>query len=225
LTFDRNNLAGNILALRRWSHSRSLARLQAPIWPWPVDQTRPVIGYQAEDNRLIVTAAALQAPVFGNGSQAADFGAFGALIGQQISLAFADLAGNDGVALQSRMAGLAVQYSAYPMTTGTNVDGQRTLRMNSADLSGLELAWDAYRSHAADSSGDQAFFRAWASLWARQDRETIVTTSAATNSIFAPSHWRVNGPLANLPAFAQTFSCPAGQPMVRSGPAQIAIWR
>jgi putative endopeptidase len=225
LAFDRDNLAGNYLAFRRWNHARSLARLQAPIWPWPVDQTRPVIGYQEQDNRLIVTASALQAPVFGGDSLAANYGALGALIGQQISLAFADLTGSDGAALQARMSGLVAQYSAYPAAAGVAVDGQRSLRMNAADLSGLELAWDAYRDHASDASGDQAFFRAWASLWARQDRESIITAAAPTPSAFAPSRWRVNGPLANLPAFAQAFACPAGQPMVRTGPAQIAIWR
>lgn len=224
LAMDRDNLAANVLAVRRWNHARALARLQVPTWPWPVDQTRPMIGYQAADNRVIVTAAALQAPVFGNGTQAADFGALGALIGQQISLAFADLAGADGVALQARIAGLVAQYSAYPLMTGMTVDGQRTLRMNAADLAGLELAWDAYRSHAVDSSGDRAFFTAWASLWARQDRDSIMASTSPSASVFAPSRWRVNGPLANLPAFAQTFACAAGQPMTR-GTVQIAVWR
>ena len=224
LVFDRKNLAGNLLAWRRWNHARALARLRAPIWPWPVDQTRPVIGYQNADNRLIVTAAALQAPVFSSESQVANYGALGALIGQQLSLAFADMAGNDGAALQARMSGLAAQYSVYPASAQMSVNGQRTLRMNAADLSGLELAWDAYRDHATDSSGDQTFFRAWGSLWARQDNETALSSAVAT-SVFAPSRWRVNGPLANLPAFAQTFACKAGQPMARSGSAQTAIWR
>ena len=225
MVFDRDNLAGNLLAMRRWNQSRSLARLQAPIWPWPVDQTRPVIGYQAADNRLIVTAAALQSPVFGNGSQAADFGALGALIGQQMSLGFADFTGNDGIEWAKRQAGLIAQFSVYPATSTMPVNGSRTQRMNAADLSGLELAWDAYRDHAAaDNSGNPAYFAAWAALWARQELESTRVATAAT-SVFAPSRWRVNGPLANLPAFAETFACKVGQPMVRKGSDQIAIWR
>ena len=225
LTTDRDNLAGNVLAIRRWNRARSLAHLQAPDWPWPVDQTRPVIGYQAADNRLIVTAATLQPPVFGNGSQAADFGALGALVGQQMSLGFADFTGNDGIEFGKRQLGLLGQFAAYPASLTTKVDGMRTQRMNSADLSGLELAWDAYRSHAAaDTSGDPAFFAAWAALWARQDPDTTQAAAAAT-SLFAPSRWRVNGPLANLPAFAKTFSCKKDQPMAHGNTERTAIWR
>jgi putative endopeptidase len=216
LVMDRDNLAANLLAVRRWNRARSLTRLQAPIWPWPVDQTRPVIGYQGANNRLIVTAAALQIPVFNGESQAADFGALGSLIGQQMSLAFADLDGIDGLELGKREAGLLTQYAAYPVTPSVKVDAQRTQRMNAADLSGIELSWDAYRNHAGnDHGGDQAFFRAWASLWARQDSESALAAASAT-SVFAPSRWRVNGPLANLPAFAQTYGCQAGP---------VAIWR
>ncbi len=216
LAMDRDNLAANLLAVRRWNRARSLARLQAPIWPWPVDQTRSVIGYQGANNRLIVTAAALQIPVFNGESQAADFGALGSLIGQQMSLAFADLDGTDGLELGKREARLLTQYAAYAVTPSVRVDAQRTQRMNAADLSGIELSWDAYRSHAGnDHGGDQAFFRAWASLWARQDSESSQSAAAAT-SVFAPARWRVNGPLANLPGFAQTYACQAGP---------VAIWR
>ena len=31
----------------------------------------------------------------------------------------------------------------------------------------------------------------------------------------APEFWRVNGPLSNIPAFAQAFGCKSGDPMVR----------
>ncbi len=225
LTTDRDDLAGNVLAIRRWNRARALARLATPNWPWPVDQTRPVIGYQAADNRLIVTAAALQPPVFGNGSQAADFGALGALVGQQMSLGFADFTGNDGIGFGKRQLGLLGQFAAYPASAVTRVDGMRTQRMNTADLSGLELAWDAYRSHAAaDNSGDPVFFAAWAALWARQDTDAAQAAAAAT-SLFAPSRWRVNGPLANLPAFAKTFACKKDQPMAHDGADRTSIWR
>ncbi|RYG12697.1 MAG: hypothetical protein EON92_07630, partial [Burkholderiales bacterium] len=43
--------------------------------------------------------------------------------------------------------------------------------------------------------------------------------------VHAPGQWRSNGPLANLPAFGESFSCKAGQPMRRSDAEQISIWR
>ena len=102
LRFDRSSYAGNVLALRRWNRQRSLALLNTAIWPWPISQTRPVIGYQAADNRLIATASALNPPVFGGTSAASDYGSFGALLAQQMSLGFTDYKDGDGAALASR---------------------------------------------------------------------------------------------------------------------------
>ena len=221
LSFEHNDFAGNLLALRRWNN----ARLQTPNASLPARQTRALIGYQASENQVVVTAAALQSPIFSGDSAAADFGALGALIGQQISIAFIEFDGSDGSEFAKRQAGLIAQYSAYPATASVNVDGRRTQRMNAADLAGLELAWDAYRSRVSnEASNDQNFFRAWAAVWARQDQPATLAAAAET-SVFAPSRWRVNGPMANLPAFAQTFSCPAGSPLARSNRDQTAIWR
>jgi predicted metalloendopeptidase len=40
----------------------------------------------------------------------------------------------------------------------------------------------------------------------------------------APEFWRVNGPLSNVPAFAQAFGCKAGDPMVRGRDSIPQIW-
>jgi len=36
--------------------------------------------------------------------------------------------------------------------------------------------------------------------------------------------FRVIGPLSNLAAFAQAFSCPSGAPMVRSAAERCEVW-
>ncbi len=222
LTFDRGNFAGNLLALRRWNNARALARFDRPAWPWPINQTQPLIGYQATENRVIVTAAALRAPALEGKSNAADLGSFGALIGQQMSLAFADLQGADGRTLTQRQTGLIAQYNAYPVAGNRKVDGLRTQRQNAADLAGLELAWDAYNAQGAiDAAGKKDFFTAWAALWARQERES----ATPAESDFAPARWRSNGPLSNLPAFASTFACKARQAMFKPEKEQYALWR
>jgi len=224
LTLDRTSHAGNVLALRRWNRARSLARLGGAPWPSsPVSQAQPAIGYQAGENQLIVSSAALSPPAFDGLSAASSYGSLGALLAQQMSLAFSDFTGNDGFALASRQAGLIAQYSAYPVAGMAMVNGVRMQPQNAADLAAMEIAWDAFNAQgAADLIAQQEFFRAWAAVWARQDTPSALV-AAQSVSVFAPAKWRVNGPLVNTPAFAQAFACKPGQAMVSGNP--VSIWR
>jgi putative endopeptidase len=225
LHFERSSLASNLLALRRWNLGRSLARLNSAVWPAPVYQWQPVIGYQPSQNRLVVSAAVLNAPVFEGKSTAADYGALGALVGQQMSLAFADYTDADGRGLAGRQAGLVDQYAAYAATPTTKVNATRMLRQNAADLAAIELSWSAFNAQgAADAEAKKNFFRAWAAVWARQDNPAALADSQQTGA-FSPARWRVNGPLVNTPAFAQTFACKPGQAMFKPAMNQQAIWR
>ncbi len=225
LRFDRGSYAGNLMALRRWNRERALGRLASAIYPWPVSQSQPIIGYQAAENRLIVTAAALRPPALDGASSATDYGSFGALVGQQLALAFADFTGDDGRALSQRQQRLVTQFDAYSASPTVKVNGLRTQRQNSADIAGVELAWDALAAQGApDAAASKAFFRAWAAAWARNDSAAAIT-QAQVASVFAPAKWRVNGPLSNLPAFAKAYSCKPAQAMARATSDQVAIWR
>ena len=224
LSFDRANLATNLVALRRWNLGRSLARLNSAVWPAPVQQWQPVIGYQPTQNRIVASAAALQAPVIGGGDAASDYGSFGALVGQQLSLAFAGFLERDP-AWPARRAALAAQYSGYAAGPTARVNGAATAPQNAADLAGLELAWDALGAQAKpDAAAAKEFFRGWATVWARQD-DSLALAAAQPTATQAPAHWRVNGPLANLPAFAQAYACKPGQPMARAAKDAVAVWR
>ena len=106
------------------------------------------------------------------------------------------------------------------------VNGELTRDENMADLSGVEIAWDAFTAAqpAAKPAEQQAFFRAWAGLWPQQlsPNEAV---QRLTSEIRAPGRWRSNGPLANLPSFGAAFQCKPGQPMQRTEAEQIRIWR
>jgi putative endopeptidase len=224
LHFERGNFAANLLALRRWNHARALARVDTALWPWPVSQATPVLGYQPAQNQLIVTAAALQPPAFEPRTPAADMGSFGALLTQQMSLAFADFTDDDGRALAAREQPLVAQFDAYPAGSAT-VNGTRTLRQDAADLAAIEIAFDAAQSQGmADVPARQDFYRAWAQVWARQD-DPVALAAAQSTSTFAPARWRVDGPLSNQPGFVSAFACKPGQRMVRAAGEQASIWR
>jgi len=224
LRFERGNYAANLLALRRWNRARAMARVTSTVWPWPVSQATPALGYQPAQNQLLVTAATLQPPALEARSTASDFGSFGALLAQQMSLAFADYTEADGRELAARQQPLVAQYDAY--TAGVApVNGTRMLRQNAADLAAIEIAYDAYTAQGpADPVSTQEFFRAWAATWARQDNPAALD-AAQSISAFSPARWRVNGPLSNSPAFQSAFSCKAGRKMYRPAAEQASIWR
>ena len=241
----RGSFGGNMLIASTWRHAQEMKRIGKGNADrrWDVLPQQPSIAYDIAQNRLIVTAAALQGPIFGDANGVAGkFGAYGALVAHEISRAIdakgalVDARGElrswwtpaDKTAWTLLGNRIAAQYSAYafPGVKDAKVNGELTRDENMADLSGVEIAWDAFRTAqaAAKPAEQQAFFRAWASLWPQQlaPNEALQHLTGDTR---APGQWRSNGPLSNLPAFAAAFQCKPGQPMQRSEAEQIRIWR
>ena len=241
----RNSFGSNMLIASTWHQREEMRRIGRANAQrrWGVQPQEPVLAYDIAHNRLIVSAAALQPPVLDmEQDTAAQYGSFGALVGHELGRAvdakgrLVDAAGEvrtwwtpaDDAAFGMRADRLATQYSAYdyPAATGTRVDGMLTREGNVADLVAVELALDALGNAQPelDKAGRESFFRAWASLW-REQLSPETATAAASTSVQAPGHWRANGPLVNLPAFAETFGCKAGSAMVRTPEEQVSIWR
>lgn len=241
----RGSFGGNMLIASTWRHREEMKRIGKGNADrrWDVLPQQPSLAYDLAQNRLIVTAAILQGPVFNAKADAADkFGSFGGLVGHELTRAIdakgalVDAKGElrswwtpaDKTAWTLLGNRVAAQYSAYdfPGVKGAKVNGTLTQEENLADIAGLELAWAAYTAQEpkAKPAQQQGFFRAWSALWAQQlsPNEAVRRLTA---DIRAPGLWRSNGTLANLPAFGATFSCKAGQPMQRSEAEQIKVWR
>ncbi|AWT15701.1 MULTISPECIES: M13 family metallopeptidase [Stenotrophomonas] len=241
----RGSFGGNMLIASTWRHREEMRRIGKGNADrrWDVLPQQPSLAYDLAQNRLIVTAAILQGPVFNAKADAADkFGSFGGLVGHELTRAIdakgalVDAKGElrswwtpaDKTAWTLLGNRVAAQYGAYdfPGVKGAKVNGALTQEENLADIAGLELAWAAYvaQEPKAKQAQQQGFFRAWSALWAQQlsPNEAVRRLTA---DIRAPGVWRSNGTLANLPAFGATFSCKAGQPMQRSEADQIKVWR
>jgi predicted metalloendopeptidase len=72
----------------------------------------------------------------------------------------------------------------------------------------------------AGFTGDQLFFVALAQ-WGCELTTPEATRAALATDVHAPGHWRVNGPIADLPAFAQAFRCAPGTAMAPAHPCVI----
>jgi putative endopeptidase len=110
------------------------------------------------------------------------------------------------------------------------MNGRLTLGENIADLGGLTMAYQAFKMAIASNpqtenidgfTPEQRFFLGWAQVWAAK-----ATAEAERQQVLTDPHalarWRVNGPLSNLPQFAQAFGCKSGSKMIRSD--SCAIW-
>lgn len=219
----RGDLAGSVLGLRQWLRAHALQRARRA---WPAEQWQPLLALMPQENRLVATTAVLQPPVLGEAASAGDYGAFGALLAQQVAIGLQAWEGADAGAWTQRTQPLVAQYNAYSATGGaTRVNGAGSLAQNQADLAGLELAWAALGAQGAPApDAARAFFTAWAAMWARND-QAVPLARAQTTTRHAPARWRVNGPLVNLPAFAAAYGCGARSAMVRPASRQIALWR
>ncbi|MGV8941557.1 MAG: M13-type metalloendopeptidase [Lysobacter sp.] len=240
----RGSFGGNMLIASTWRHREEMRRIGEANADrrWDVLPQQPALAYDLAQNRLIVTAAALQAPLWDPLAQTANrYGSYGALVGHEISHGF-DARGRfvdanaeirdwwspqEVAAWDAMGQGVVAQYGArdYPQLAGSKINGILTRDENIADLAGVELAWAAYRaaSAGADKTTHKAFFEGWASLWPQHLTAESAAQRVATN-VHAPGQWRTNGPLTNLAAFGETYGCRTGTPMQLNTDARIVLW-
>lgn len=241
----RGSFGSNILIASAWRHREEMKRIGKGNADrrWDVLPQQPALAYDLAQNRLIVTAAVLQPPVFNaTADAAAQYGSYGALVGRELSRGFdnkgrmIDAKGQlrdwwtpaDLTAWNGLTAKVASQYDsyAYPELKTVKVNGRLVQDEATADLAGVELAWDAFQAAQPQAAvpAKQAFYQAWAQLWA-QKVDAATAAERAASDARAPGPARTNATLANQPSFAATYTCKPGQPMQRSEAEQIRIWR
>jgi putative endopeptidase len=102
---------------------------------------------------------------------------------------------------------------------------------NIADLGGVLLALDAYRTSlkGADAlvidglTGEQRVFYGWAQVWRSKVREDRARQLLSTDS-HSPPRARVNVPMRNVDAFYQAFGVKPGDGMYLPPEARARIW-
>ena len=241
----RGNFGDDMLIASTWRHLVEMRRIGRNDGDrrWDVLPQQPSVGYDPMKNHLIVTAAALQAPILDmNADPREHYGALGALIGHELTHAFdgkghlvdASFAMHDWwtpadvAAWNTRAEQVVAQFNGYRYPElSSNVNGGMTATENLADIAGLELAWNALsktQGGTLSSAEKQKFFAGWAKLWPQHLTAEGAARLAAADQ-HAPGLWRTNGPLANLSAFGESFQCKAGTAMQLTESKQTRIWR
>jgi predicted metalloendopeptidase len=197
-----------------------------------------------QQNAYDFAAALLQPPKFDPAaSDAASYGAIGAIIGHDVSH-FVDVLGAeydvdgamrhwwtaaDASCFKALAEPLARQFSGYRPFPDTAIDGTLTQTENIADLAGLASAFDAYRATLGARTSDRryvrqhdrAFFIAFAQSW--RSKTTDAALRAQLASDHAPERYRVST-VRNLDAWYDAFDVRPGQPLYLAPAARVRIW-
>ena len=254
LKITPDNYFANMEAAQKFDYDYNIAKIGQPTdrQEWFMTPQTVNAYYNPTDNTINFPAAILQPPFFyAKGDDAINYGGIGAVIGHEASHGFDDQgsqfdgSGNlnnwwtaaDKKQFDERAQKLIDQFDNYaPLADHPelHVNGRLTLGENIADLGGLNIAYDALqtalKNHPDEAKGkidgyteDQRFFLNWARVWrgSIRDKAQMVYLNADPHS---PMKFRAIGAPSNMPAFAQTFQCKAGDGMVRPDDKQVKIW-
>jgi putative endopeptidase len=239
----------NLLLANQFETQRGLRKVGKPTDRTEWGMTAPTVNayYNAPTNEITFPAGIMQPPFFNpKADDAVNYGGMGGAIGHEITHGFDDegrqfdaqgnLSGwwteRDTEEFNRRAEMVRKQFDGYVAIDSLYVNGKLTLGENIADLGGLLIAHGAYRrwleGKAAPApidgfTGDQRFFLAWAQIWRAKQRPEFTRLLVAVDP-HAPPKFRTNGPLSNIPAFAEAFGCKAGDPMVRPESERAQIW-
>lgn len=248
LVITPDDLVGNVARARAVSYQMEMAKLGKPIdrEEWGMTPQTVNAYYNPEKNEIVFPAAILQPPFFNAAADdAVNYGGIGAVIGHEISHGFDDQGSQydgDGNLRQwfteddlknfkARTAALVAQYAAYEPVKGYHVNGELTLGENVADLSGLAIAYKAYKLSLGGKpapvidglTGDQRFYLGWAQVWRGKDREAEAIRRLTVDP-HSPPGIRGNGSLVNQAGFYEAFEVKEGDKMYLAPEARVSIW-
>lgn len=248
LEIKADDLVGNLMRAAKVEHDKMTDRLGQEVDRdlWGMTPQTVNAYYNPTMNEIVFPAAILQPPFFNQKSDdAVNYGGIGAVIGHEISHGFDDQGskydgdGNlnnwwtddDRQAFAALTQRLVQQYASYEPLPDQRVNGELTLGENIADLSGLTIAFKAYKLSLEGKpspeilgwTGEQRFFLGWSQVWRRKYREAEMMQRLLTDP-HSPSSYRANGPVTNIDAFQEAFDIKPGDALYKSDEERIQIW-
>ena len=250
LLIDRQDLIGNLRRISEFHHAHAVAKLGQPVDldEWLMTPQTVNAYYMPVMNEIVFPAAILQPPFFNLAADpAANYGAIGAIIGHEIGHGFDDQgskydgtgnlvdwwSADDRAAFEVLTSQLIAQYDVlYPASTpDTHVNGAFTVGENIGDLSGLEIAFKAYKISLGTAvapvidglTGEQRFFYAFAQAWRGKNRPEETRRRIATDP-HSPNEFRCNQVVRNLDAFYEAFQVTPSDKLWLDPSERVRIW-
>lgn len=259
LILSEKTLVQNIMHSSLYEFNRDIQKLNKPVdkTEWHILPQTVNAYYSPNMNDIVFPAAILQAPLFDSqASNAQNYGAIGAIIGHEISHAFDDQGrkfdgdGNlhdwwtptDLENFNRYTKNLIQQYGQYEPIKGSHLNGELTLGENIADISGLSIAYRAFKiaekntekSHRITSyltskinsknvNNNQLFFISWSQSWKNKIRDEELHRRLITDP-HSPGAYRSDGVVKNIDAFYEAFNVNSTHKMYLPPSERVDLW-
>ncbi|WP_160154476.1 M13 family metallopeptidase [Microbulbifer sp. ALW1] len=248
LQVNADDLVGNAIAATLFETLHERDQLGKPLdrGAWHMSPQTVNAYYNPPMNEIVFPAAILQPPFFDmHADDAVNYGGIGGVIGHEIGHGFDDKGSkfdgkgylnnwwtdSDRSNFEGLTGKLVAQYNGFEPLEGEHVNGELTLGENIGDLSGLGIAYKAYKMSlngkaAAEIdgfTGDQRVFMGWAQVWRSKMRDEALSERLKTDP-HSPAEYRVQGILPNLEAFYSAFDVKEGDGMYLPEEERVVIW-
>jgi putative endopeptidase len=236
LEVGSDSYAGNMFRAMGWDFRNGplgLDKAGKPVDPmtWYMHPQTINAYYDPGMNEIVFPAAILQAPFFSmEATDAANFGAIGAVIGHEMTHGFDDTgrkydsSGNlrdwwtkedeEKFSLEAQV--LVDRYSSVEVLPGLYANGRLTLGENISDFGGLTIAYHAYADlvHKEEHGASEfrRLFISYATIW-RENIRPEALRNQVLSDVHAPTRLRVNCVVFDMPEFYEVFPeiTPAGR--------------
>ena len=248
LVMKPDDLYGNVKRSAAFEWDYQLSDLGKPVdrKKWAMSPATVNAYNGGLENKIVFPAGILQAPFFdAKADLAVNYGAIGAVIGHEIMHGFDDQGRKidatgavrdwwtpgDAERFKKLTTELGKQYASYEAAPGVFINGDLTMGENIGDMSGLEVAYEAYKLALGGNpapvidglTGDQRFFLAFAQAWRGEQRDDAIKTQVASDP-HSPRRYRIIGPLRNLDAWYTAFDVKPGTKFYIPPDQRIRIW-
>ena len=250
LSIDRSSLAANVMRANQWQYSYELHKLGKPVdrTEWNMTPQTYNAYYNGSNNEIVLPAAIFAMPglLDADADDALVYGYAGAsTIGHELTHGFDDEGsqfdahGNlhewwskaDRQHFNQRVAGIVKQFNGYTLLDSLHINGKATAGENIADLGGIVIGLDAFKKTKQYQEGKkingltpvQRYFLGYALGWQMHVRDQSLANQLLTD-VHSPAQYRVNGPMADVPAFYEAFGVKPGQKLYRPDSTRVVIW-
>jgi putative endopeptidase len=248
LAMKPDDLYGNVKRSAKFEWDYQLEDLNKPVdrKKWAMSPATVDAYNGGLENKIVFPAGILQPPFFDPSADAAvNYGAAGAIIGHEIMHGFDDQGRkidengavrdwwtkDDATRFKALTDSLGKQYSSYEAAPGVFINGALTMGENIGDMSGLEVAYTAYKMSLNGQpapvidglTGDQRFFLAFAQAWRGKQRDDAIKTQVASDP-HSPRRFRILGPLRNMDEWYEAFGIKPGSKFYIPPEQRVRIW-